>query len=296
MIRAQHLSKSYGHIRAVDDISFQLSKGETFGLLGPNGAGKTTTINMLVGYLAPDSGTVTIDGTADPTKPAVRRKLGNAPQALALYDDLTAEENLAFFGRLYNLSGRALSERVDFTLELTGLTERRASMVKTFSGGMKRRLNLGCALIHDPPILLLDEPTVGVDPQSRNLIFEQIERLRHEGRTIVYTTHYMEEAQRLCDRVAVIDQGNILALDTVERLIEQHGGVSVVEAELETVPAHSSSLPGRLDGHLLRIETDRPLEEVARLAENGLRFLKLHVHRADLETVFLNLTGRRLRD
>ncbi len=296
MIRVEHLRKQYGDLVAVDDISFELERGETFGLLGPNGAGKTTTINMLVGVLAPDGGSITVDGVADPTAAPVRRKIGNAPQALALYEDLTAQENLLFFGRLYRLSRAQLTERVSYALELAGLTDRRNDLVKTFSGGMKRRLNLACAIVHDPPILLLDEPTVGVDPQSRNLIFENIEQLRKQGRTIVYTTHYMEEAQRLCDRVAIVDHGKLLALDTIDRLIEQHGGNSVIEAELERPPENPADLPGELDGTTLRIETDRPLEEVARLTENGLRFLKLHIHRADLEAVFLNLTGRRLRD
>jgi len=296
MIQVDHLHKKYGDVTAVEDISFTLQPGETFGLLGPNGAGKTTTINMLVGVLAPDGGKVSIDGEADPTRRSVRRKIGNAPQALALYDDLTAEENLAFFARLYGQSGRDLADRVDRSLELAGLDERRRDMVKTFSGGMKRRLNLACAVIHDPPILLLDEPTVGVDPQSRNLIFEKIEALKSRGRTIIYTTHYMEEAQRLCDRVAIIDRGKVLALDTVPRLIEQHGGHSVIEAELERLPKDLSTLPGRLEGSSLRIETDHPLEDVARLTKNGLQFLRLEIHRADLEAVFLNLTGRRLRD
>ncbi len=296
MIKAEHLRKQYGDLIAVDDISFELKPGETFGLLGPNGAGKTTTINMLVGVLPPDRGSVTIDGAADPTTAAVRLKIGHAPQALALYDELTAQENLQFFGRLYRLTGAGLTERVNAALELAGLTERRNDRVKTFSGGMMRRLNLACAIVHDPPILLLDEPTVGVDPQSRNLIFENIEKLRTQGHTIVYTTHYMEEAQRLCDRVAIIDHGRVLALDTVDRLIETHGGNSVIEAELERPPKDPSTLPGELDGLNLRIETDRPLETVARITENGLRFLKLRIHRADLEAVFLNLTGRRLRD
>lgn len=296
MIRVDSLQKRFGNITAVDGISFELQRGETFGLLGPNGAGKTTTINMMAGVLPPDSGVVTIDSEDDPTRTDLRIKMGNAPQALALYDELTAEENAVFFGRLYRLSGKTLNERVENVLELVGLTDRRNSLVKTFSGGMKRRLNLACAIVHDPPVLLLDEPTVGVDPQSRNLIFDRIESLKTRGRTIIYTTHYMEEAQRLCDRVAIVDRGKILALDSVDGLIEAHGGDSVIEAELDSVPENTDDLPGHLDGTSLRIETDRPLEAVANLTRNGLSFRKLHVHRADLEAVFLNLTGRRLRD
>jgi ABC-2 type transport system ATP-binding protein len=296
MIKVEHLHKRYGNLVAVDDVSFELKSGETFGLLGPNGAGKTTTINMMVGVLTPDGGAISVDGAGEPVHPDVRLRIGNAPQALALYDDLTAAENVTFFARLYRLSGRRLAERVRTSLEIVGLTDRQHDLVKTFSGGMKRRLNLACAIVHDPPILLLDEPTVGVDPQSRNLIFERIESLKSEGRTIIYTTHYMEEAQRLCDRVAIIDHGRILAMDTVDGLIESHGGRSVIEAELDRVPDSPESLPGHLDGGTLRIESDRPLEDVARLAGEGIGFLKLQVHRADLETVFLNLTGRRLRD
>jgi ABC-2 type transport system ATP-binding protein len=168
--------------------------------------------------------------------------------------------------------------------------------VKKYSGGMQRRLNLACAVVHDPPVLFLDEPTVGVDPQSRNHIFESIEALKRQGRTILYTTHYMEEAQRLCDRVAIMDRGKILALDTVDGLVEAHGGLSTVRAELESVPANASALPGRLEGSTVVIETRKPMEEVARLAQAGLRITALHVGRPNLETVFLELTGRRLRD
>jgi len=211
MIKVENLRKSYGKITAVDEISFSIEVGEVFGLLGPNGAGKTTTINMIVGVLKPDSGTININGEADPTKANIRLQIGNSPQAIALYDGLTAQENLEFLGRLYRLSGKKLKERVEWALEFAGLTERRNSKVATFSGGMKRRLNMAGALVHDPPVLLFDEPTVGVDPQSRNMIFDSIERLKKQGRTIVYTTHYMEEAQRLCDRVAILDYGKILA-------------------------------------------------------------------------------------
>ncbi len=296
MITASHLHKRFGALTAVDDISFDIRRGETFGLLGPNGAGKTTTISMLAGILAPDQGSVRIDGSQNPMQAQTRLKIGNAPQALALYEDLSASENLFFFGRLYRLSGARLSERVAWALDLAGLTERRRDAVRTFSGGMKRRLNLACAVIHNPPLLLLDEPTVGVDPQSRNLLFERIESLKRDGCTILYTTHYMEEAQRLCDRVAIVDHGRLLALDTVDNLIARHGGKSVIEAELERLPDRPADLPGDLRDHRLRVETDCPLQDVAKLADSGLRFLTLHVHRADLETVFLNLTGRRLRD
>lgn len=296
MISSINLTKSFGHNVAVNDVTFDVKRGEVFGLLGPNGAGKTTTISMLSGLLKPDAGEIVIDGAGDPSQSSIRRLIGAAPQSLALYDELTARENLCFFGQLYGLRARKLAERVSLALEIAGLTERKNDRVGTFSGGMKRRLNLVCALVHDPPVLFLDEPTVGVDPQSRNLIFEQIEALRDEGRTVIYTTHYMEEAQRLCDRVAIIDNGKILDLDTVDKLIERHGGAAKVSAELDEVPHDKHDLPGQLDGLNLAFESDHPLEEVARLSGAGIVFKTLRVDRPDLESVFLNLTGRRLRD
>jgi ABC-2 type transport system ATP-binding protein len=296
MIEVKDLRKSYGSLAAVDGVSFTIRQGETFGLLGPNGAGKTTTIHLMLGVLTPDSGSVGVNGGADPARADIRRQIGFAPQAQALYPDLTGEENLAFFARLYGLSGRLLGERVRWALEFAGLTDRRKDPVKNYSGGMQRRLNLAVAVVHDPQVLFLDEPTVGVDPQSRNHIFDSIEALKKLGRTILYTTHYMEEAQRLCDRVAIMDRGKILALDTVDGLIERHGGHSLIRAELESVPADASALPGRLEGATLIVETRQPLEEVARLAQSGLKLAALQVVRPNLETVFLELTGRSLRD
>jgi ABC-2 type transport system ATP-binding protein len=296
MVIVQNLHKSFREIRAVDGVSFEIRKGTIHGLLGPNGAGKTTTISMLAGVLAPDSGTVTIGANGSPMSPAVRAAIGSAPQALALYDELTARENLTFFGKLYGLGGQSLRQRVASCLDLVGLTERQKSRVATFSGGMKRRLNLACAIIHDPEILLLDEPTVGVDPQSRNLIFERIEQLRDRGLTILYTTHYMEEAQRLCDEVAIMDHGKILAEGPVESLISRYGGASVVHAEIGSKPPTSINWPGDLDEMHLRFESTDPMGEIARLNRQGVTFQSLHLERADLESVFLNLTGRSLRD
>ena len=296
MIRIRDLRKTYGAIRAVDGISLEFRPGETLGLLGPNGAGKTTTIHILIGAIRADSGSIEMDGVPDPRVVDARRWIGLAPQVLSLYGELTAEENLRFFGRLYGLSGKRLDQRVGWALELAGLTDRRSDRVEKYSGGMARRLNLACAIVHDPPFLLLDEPTVGVDPQSRNHIFERIEELKRDGRTILYTTHYMEEAQRLCDRVAIMDHGRILAMGSVDDLIREHGGRSVVEAVLVRPPAAPTALPGTLDALRLRFETERPLEDVARLTAAGVEFAMLNVHRPDLETVFLTLTGRRLRD
>jgi ABC-2 type transport system ATP-binding protein len=296
MIRIDGLSKSYGSIRAVAGISFEVAAGETFGLVGPNGAGKSTTIGIMVGVLKPDAGTVTLDGDEDASSSSARKHIGVAPQSLALYEDLTADENLKFFARLYGLAGRALQERVDWAIDFAGLADRRKSLVSTYSGGMKRRLNMAVALVHDPRVVVFDEPTVGIDPQSRNHIFDCIERLKRDGRTIIYTTHYMEEAERLCDRVAIMDQGRLLDLDTVDALIERHGGLSIVEAKLIEPLPPMDDLPGRVDEGVLLIETARPLEDIARLSEAGVRFTTLSVRRPDLEVVFLTLTGRRLRD
>jgi ABC-2 type transport system ATP-binding protein len=296
MIQVLELRKSYGTTVAVDGVSFDVRGGETFGLLGPNGAGKTTTIGAMIGVLKPDAGEVLVNGGARPSDPAARLAIGVAPQSLALYEDLSAVENLNFFGRLYQMSGAQLKQRVAWALEFAGLEDRKRDRVKTYSGGMKRRLNMAVALIHDPQVLFFDEPTVGVDPQSRNHIFDRIEELKRAGRTIVYTTHYMEEAQRLCDRVAIMDRGRVLDLDSVDALIARHGGRAVVKAELVRPPADEAILPQPLDGLALRFESDRPLEEVARLTSAGVAFQTLEVARPDLETVFLTLTGRSLRD
>jgi ABC-2 type transport system ATP-binding protein len=285
VIAVRDVRKSYGATKAVDGLSLDVSAGEVFGLLGPNGAGKTTTIHVVVGLVAPDSGTVVVDGRGAPTDPEVRRRIGVAPQAIALYDELTGEENLTFFGRLFGLSGGALRGRVDRLLEWTGLAARRRDRVKGYSGGMKRRLNLAAALVHDPPILLLDEPTAGVDPQSRNAIFDAVRELRGEGRTVVYTTHYMEEAERLCDRVAILDHGRLLALGTVDALVARHGGRSVVTVARE--------------GGEERRETADPVGELTSLlaaSGRGGAPTSVRIDRPNLESVFLSLTGRSLRD
>ena len=303
MIKADNLKKRFGDTVAVDDVSFEVTKGETFGLLGPNGAGKTTTINILCGLIRPDQGSVSLDGKTDPTLPSVRLSLGVVPQTLALYEELSAQENLRFFGRIYGLRGRKLKERISSCLEIAGLSQRSKERVSKYSGGMKRRLNMVSSLLHDPPLLLLDEPTVGVDPQSRNLIFENIEAMRKQGRTIIYTTHYMEEAQRLCDRIAILDHGKILDMDTVENLIIKHGGPSHIEAEFEEKLSDSDKLKSfiedkdvQFEDTKVRFKTNQPMESLAKLNRSGLRFQSLKVQTANLEDVFLNLTGRRLRD
>lgn len=294
IVQVQKLYKMYGSNVAVDGLGFEIARGEAFGLLGPNGAGKTTTISMLVGLLKADGGEILVGG-GNPLEPDVRRMIGVAPQTLSLYEEMTARENLDFFGRLYGITGTELRQRVDWALAFAELEDRAKDRIATFSGGMKRRMNIAVALLHEPEILLLDEPTVGVDPQSRNHIFESIQKLRDDGMTILYTTHYMEEAQRLCDRVAIVDHGKLMALDTVPNLVGTHGGRSVVTAELGTMP-QNVDLPGHLDGTSVRFESDRPLEQVAELTGQGVQFQTLNIAQPDLESVFLTLTGRSLRD
>jgi ABC-2 type transport system ATP-binding protein len=276
-----NVRKSYGKLVAVDGLSLSIRKGELFGLLGPNGAGKSTSVSLSVGLLTPDSGSVSIEGYGNPSEPAVRQKIGVAPQALALYDNLTAEENLRFFGEMYGLAGAKLDERVKWCLDFVALTDRKTDRVVGYSGGMKRRLNMAAAVIHDPELLLLDEPTVGVDPQSRNKIFESIEALHREGRTIIYTTHYMEEAERLCDRIAIVDAGKLLALGTLNELVATHGG--------------APTLIVKTNGEERRVQTDDPLAELNRIAAQTT-IERFQMERPTLEQVFLRLTGRSLRD
>ena len=272
-LEASGLRKSYGAIRAVDGVSLRVGAGEIVGLLGPNGAGKTTTVSIVCGLLPPDEGEVRVGGAvlAGDADPA-RGRLGLVPQELALYEELRADDNLAFFGALQGLSGARLASRIDEVLRLTGLLERRRDRVKVYSGGMKRRLNLAAGLLHDPEVLLLDEPTVGVDPQSRNAIFETLEALRGAGKAVLYTTHYMEEAERLCDRVVIVDHGRVVAEGTVDEL-----------------------------GALLPRANRRELDEEARaavalLASRGIAVPALDGGSPRLEEVFLHLTGHALRD
>ncbi len=219
-VQVMDLVKTFGKHEAVKGVSFTIGKGEIFGLLGPNGAGKSTTINMMCGYLEPTSGDTLVDGLSIKKEPLkVKRLLGVVPQEIALYKDLNSLENLEFFGQIYNMPTRLRKERAAEVLHFVGLYERRKELVKTFSGGMQRRINMAVAMIHQPQFLMMDEPTVGVDPQSRENIFETIEKLRDQGTTILYTTHYMEEAERLCNHIAIMDSGKIIAMGTLEQLL-----------------------------------------------------------------------------
>src|SRR5262252_4847614 len=244
MLTVKNLRRSFGPLVAVNDVSFSLADGQILGLLGPNGAGKTTTVSMVAGLLTADRGEVLIAGhrLAGDTDPA-KRRIGLVPQDLALYDELTARDNLRFFGALYQLTGRSLDEAIARVLTLVGLEDRARDAVKTFSGGMKRRLNLAAGLLHNPDILLLDEPTVGVDPQSRNAIFENLETLKAEGKALLYTTHYMEEVERLADRIVIIDHGSVVADDTLtglqSRVATAGGGAATLESVFLTLTGRS---------------------------------------------------------
>jgi len=290
VLALRDIRRRFGSTIAVDGLSLEVRTGEVFGLLGPNGAGKSTTIAIATGLLAPDAGSVDLLGLGSPSNPKVRMHLGLAPQEITLYAELTARENLRFFADLYGVSNARL--RVDELLALVELDARANDRVATFSGGMKRRLNLAAALVHDPKLVLLDEPTAGVDPQSRNRILELVRRLAGEGKTVLYTTHYMEEAAKICDRVGIVDHGRMLDVGTVAELVARHGGQSAVTIER--------------DGAEERIFTADPVAEVARQfaransdrerGEVGREVTGLRIERPDLETVFLSLTGRSLRE
>jgi ABC-2 type transport system ATP-binding protein len=309
MLEVNGLTKSYGELMAVSGVSFRVDHGETIGLLGPNGAGKTTTVSIIAGLMSPDSGEVLIEGkpVKSDTDP-VKRKIGLVPQDIALYDQLTALDNLTFFAALYSISGAKAKQAIDDALKLVELSDRAGDKVGTFSGGMKRRLNLAAALLHDPQILLLDEPTVGVDPQSRNAIFENLESLKKRGKTLVYTTHYMEEAERLCDRIVIIDHGKVIADDTLQGLHKLLPIANVIAIELdhadgfklEQMLALAEVKSAEMADGKLRVgvhDLSKGAPGILRwLSENGHTYHHVSSERPDLETVFLTLTGRSLRD
>jgi ABC-2 type transport system ATP-binding protein len=329
ILQADHLVKKYGEFVAVTDVSFTIEEGEVFGLLGPNGAGKSTTIAMLSGLFPPTTGRAAIGGL-DVVKDLnrVKQLIGVVPQELALYPTLSGRENVTFFGELYGLHGKELRARVDEVLGYVGMAERAGDPVKAYSGGMKRRINLAAGLVNRPRILFLDEPTVGVDPQSRNHIFESVERLnREEGMAILYTTHYMEEAERLCRRVGIIDRGKLIALDTPRRLVARLGGgiirvgvaaqdeaLCAAVAGLPAVAAANWALPaaGEPQGEnqgtrpapgnrsVLQVEAreggDALVQVINLFNGRSTPILSLEVLEPNLETVFLHLTGKSLRD
>lgn len=287
MLSLRGIVKRYGKVTAVDGLSLDLQRGEVFGLLGPNGAGKTTTLSIAVGLIEPDAGEAVLVGAdggviGRPTEARVRARIGVCPQGDALYANLSARENLVFFATVQGVARSDRRARADELLAMVGLDGRGDHAVGGYSGGMRRRLNLAAALVHRPELVLLDEPTAGVDPHSRSAIYEIVESLRSAGTTVVYTTHSMDEAQRLCDRVAIVDHGRVLAVDTVDGLIDRHGGHAVVTVS-------------RAGGDE-RTETERPLSVLAGIDLQSPEVLGVRIDRPDLERVFLALTGRSLRD
>ncbi|NSW53748.1 MAG: ATP-binding cassette domain-containing protein [Anaerolineae bacterium] len=302
------LSKHFGSLKAVDAVDFQVKEGEIFSLLGPNGAGKSTTISMISGLLTPTSGDVTIFGTSIRREGAKAQSyLGVVPQEVAIYEDLSAQQNLMFWGRLYGLRGAQLRQRVDEVLELIELSDRRSQSTGKYSGGMKRRLNIGIALLHKPRLMILDEPTVGIDPQSRRKILDSVKELRSQGTTVLYTTHYMEEAEELSDRIGIIDHGKIIAMGThaeLVRLIGEKDRILLTISDPDRMAPHLAALPGvaevqRENGQTLVIadNADSLLPRVFQAAQlHDAHIASVEIQEATLETVFLHLTGRALRD
>lgn len=310
MLSVRGLGKSFGERVAVDGVSFAIVSREIYGLLGPNGAGKTTSISMIAGILARDAGEITIDGISIDAGPPARAMIGIVPQSITLYLDLTARENLDFWGRMYDLSGAALRDAIDGALDAVGLTKRGDDIVGTYSGGMQRRLNLACGILHRPKLVILDEPTVGVDPQSRSAIFDLVERLRDTGAAILYTTHYMEEAERLCARIGIIDSGRLIAEGTRAELVARLGQ----EARIEIGVGRGDSLDraerivSALEGVVSATVENSHLHVIADHGANRLPTLlsallnagtvteSVRVVEPNLEDVFLRMTGRALRD
>lgn len=309
MLEVTDLSKSFGDLRAVDRVSFQCADGQIFGLLGPNGAGKTTTISMIAGLLAPDSGKVRVNGLDLGQQPTqVKRLLGVVPQEIALYEDLSAKENLDFWGGIYGLAGRALGARRDELLELVGLADRAGDRVREYSGGMKRRLNLALGLVHKPQLVLLDEPTVGIDPQARLKILAVVRELVNQGTSVLYTTHYLEEAESLCNHLAIMDHGEILATGSIDELKRELGEGSVITLtgvdRLDTLAAIAERTAGMTvielgeERAMLGVEAGAaglgPALEA--LYGGGLTPAQVQIKEPNLEDLFIKLTGRELRD
>ena len=311
ILEAQNLVKKYGDFTAVKGISFDIKEGEIFSLLGPNGAGKTTTISMLSTLYTTTSGDATIGGHSITKNPmAVKQIIGVVPQELALYEDLTARENLIFWGQMYGLSGKPLNSRVDEVLDQIGLTDKAKNRVKTYSGGMKRRVNIGVGLLHKPRLLFMDEPTVGIDPQSRRAILDTVKDLNQQGMTVLYTTHYMEEAQELSDRVGIIDHGELIALGTQKELTQQVGQNETLilhisenddsEALANSLKSVQDILEATATDHEVSIITSRAEDilapVVSKANERGVKIHSIDIREPNLEAVFLHLTGRALRD
>jgi ABC-2 type transport system ATP-binding protein len=309
MIQVRSVSKSFGNIEALCDVSFNINKGEIFGILGPNGAGKSTIVNILNTLVKPDRGDVIIDGVnIKDDGNTIKLTMGIVPQEIALYEEMTAYENLMFWGGLYDIPKTVLRENANKTLDIVDLSYRKNDRIKTFSGGMKRRINIACSLLHNPKILVLDEPTVGVDPQNRNHIFEVIERLHNEGMTIIYTTHYMEEAERFCDKIAIMDVGHIIASGTLKELREISDAKDLLTIQLadyknETISIIRSAITSiRFDSTSKTLEADcenisNEISIITNLIQNAGGIIeRIYTRGTNLESIFLKLTGKKLRD
>ena len=311
ILEVKDLIKNYGDFQAVKGVTFNIEEGEIFSLLGPNGAGKTTTISMLSTLYTPTSGDATIGGhsiTKDPM--SVRNVIGVVPQDLALYEDLTAKENLIFWGQMYGLSGKSLTSRVDEVLEQIGLTDKAKDRVKTYSGGMKRRVNIGVGLLHKPKLLFMDEPTVGIDPQSRRAILDTVKDLNQQGMTLLYTTHYMEEAEELSNRVGIIDHGELIAIGTQKELTQQVGETETLilhiseNDDAEALAKKFREIKEVLEANVVNNEIsvitpsakDVLAAVVTKANERGIKIHSIDIREPNLEAVFLHLTGRALRD
>ena len=309
VLECRDLRKTFGDLVAVNGVGFTIAPGETYGLLGPNGAGKTTSISMIAGLLERDAGDVSVEGKPlTTTSVEAKSVIGYVPQDLAIYPDLSGRENLRFFARLYGMHGDDLTRRVDEVLEIVGLADRAGDLAKEYSGGMKRRLNIGIGLLHRPRLLILDEPTVGVDPQSRNSILESVDHLSAEGMAVLYTTHYMEEAERLCDRVGIIDLGELRAEGTRRELVGLVGQrdqvVLALAGNIEAAARACSEIPAVHDASPkedhLELVVDEARKALPRILETvadaGASVRTVEVTEPNLEAVFLHLTGKALRD
>jgi ABC-2 type transport system ATP-binding protein len=312
ILSVRELGKSFGKLEAVKGVSFSVEKGESFSLLGPNGAGKSTTINMITGLYPPTSGSIQITGVDIIKNPKQAQKsIGVVPQEIALYETLSARENLKFWGRMYDLSGNALEKAVDEVLEIIGLTDRAKDKINTFSGGMKRRVNIGAAILHKPDVLIMDEPTVGIDPQSRNHILNTVKSLNQNGMTIIYTSHYMEEVEFLCERIGIIDHGELIACGTLRELRETIGDRSRIIISLDKERSNHLEIIGLLEG--LAVEKDILIKDklvtvfhkepqailselIQLVTKDGTKITSVEIVEPNLESVFLHLTGRSLRD
>ncbi|MBS4220931.1 ABC transporter ATP-binding protein [Bacillus sp. FJAT-49711] len=311
MLEVKELKKTYGKKEVVKNVSFTIEKGESFGLLGPNGAGKSTTISMICGLIPYDQGEVVVDHLSVKKSPMlIKKKIGVVPQEIALYPTMSARDNLLFWGAMYGLKGAQAKKRAEEVLEFVGLKDRAKDRIETFSGGMKRRINIGAALMHEPELLIMDEPTVGIDPQSRNHILETVKKLNENGMTIIYTSHYMEEVEYLCNRVGIIDHGEVIAIGTQSELCSRLVGGAFIQLTVENDSLQAieaikslesvSDIVKKEESNIIEVFAGQPYETLGSImsaaVNNGLKIGSVEIKEPNLETLFLQLTGRSLRD